>query len=689
MESILPGIWKLTLGEPEAVTPARVHDVAPWREGLEALPDAGAPPFTAGDLAFRAGPRGCVLELPMAMDEAVYGFGLQLKSHLQTGKKKVMRVNSDPVFDTGDSHAPVPFYVTANGYGVYIDTARYASFYCGSHARMSEVRALQRRDAPETDINQLYKLDAQPNRVMVVDIPVARGVDVYVFGGPDMRAAVQRYVLFSGGGCLPPLWGLGVWYRCYGKFTQDQARALAEALRAEHMPCDVYGLEPGWQSHAYPCTFTWSNERFPDPAGFLNATRELGFKVNLWEHVFVDPGSPLYEPLFDQGGSYPGMGGLTPDLSVAGQRERFAAHHREELVAKGVDGFKLDECDNSDFINHPWSFPEPAEFPSGLDGEQMHTLLGLLYQRTIHDAFTPLDRRTYCQVRASGALAAPYPFVLYSDLYDHRDFVRGVVNAGFGGLLWSPEVRHAGSVEELARRVAAVVFSPQALVNAWYIQHPPWHQVERDANNEGRFMAEREEATAICRRLFEWRMRLLPYLYAAFARYRFEGLPPFRALVMDYPDEPGAREVDDAWLMGDGLLVAPMFAGQAEREVYLPGGAWYDVHTGARHEGGQSVRVAVPLDAVGLFAREGAIVPLAEPVQYVAEDTVFRVTAHAYGKPCAPFMLFEDDATTFAYERGAANRVTLRYDGGEPSVERTGDYAGRRYDIVGWEHHGG
>jgi alpha-D-xyloside xylohydrolase len=132
-----------------------------------------------------------------------------------------------------------------------------------------------------------------------------------------------------------------------------------------------------------------------------------------------------------------------------------------------------------------------------------------------------------------------------------------------------------------------------------------------------------------------------------------------------------------------------MFAGETEREVYLPGGAWYDVHTGARHEGGQSVRVAVPLDAVGLFAREGAIVPLAEPVQYVAEDTVFRVTAHTYGKPCAPFMLFEDDATTFAYERGAANRVMLRYDGGEPSVERTGDYASRRYDIAGWEHHGG
>ncbi len=83
-------------------------------------------------------------------------------------------------------------------------------------------------------------------------------------------------------------------------------------------------------------------------------------------------------------------------------------------------------------------------------------------------------------MRSSGAFAAPYPFVLYSDLYDHRQFIRALVNAGFSGLLWCPEVRDAASEEDLIRRLQSVVFSPLAMVNAWYIRNPPWKQIERD-----------------------------------------------------------------------------------------------------------------------------------------------------------------------------------------------------------------
>src|SRR5690606_18415999 len=129
------------------------------------------------------------------------------------------------------------------------------------------------------------------------------------------------------------------------------------------------------------------------------------------------------------------------------------------------------------------SFPECAAFPSGLDGEQMHSLLGLVYQRAIHDAFEQANVRTYSSVRSSGAFASPLPFVLYSDQYDHRDFVRGVATCGVSGLLWSPEVRHADSHGDFIRRIQAVVLSPQALINAWYCKNPPWLQYDREKNN--------------------------------------------------------------------------------------------------------------------------------------------------------------------------------------------------------------
>ena len=136
----------------------------------------------------------------------------------------------------------------------------------------------------------------------------------------------------------------------------------------------------------------------------------------------------------------------------------------------GIDGFKLDECDSSDFTGS-WSFPLSAEFPSGLDGEQYHSLFGTLYAKTMLDA---LGAENPLGDPPDGRVAALYPFVLYSDLYDHRDFIRGQVNAGFSGLLWTPEFRQAETKEECIRRIQCLVFSCQFLITSWNYDGIPW-----------------------------------------------------------------------------------------------------------------------------------------------------------------------------------------------------------------------
>ena len=104
------------------------------------------------------------------------------------------------------------------------------------------------------------------------------------------------------------------------------------------------------------------------------------------------------------------------------------------------------------------------------------------------EEFKKRDQPTYQLVRSSGALAAPYPSALYSDLYNHRDFVRALVNSGFSGLLWCPEVRDAASEEDLIRRMETAAFSPLMMVNAWYIKNPPWKQLNREKNNADELM---------------------------------------------------------------------------------------------------------------------------------------------------------------------------------------------------------
>ena len=126
----LPGIWKARLGTPEQLTPVSMRTIAPLKDSLSSMPTVAGPPLPA--VQGFPSQRGFELTLPLAAGELVYGFGLQMYSVMQRGSKKTLRVNADPKGDGGDAHAPVPFYVTTRGYGVLIDTARYAAFYAGS-----------------------------------------------------------------------------------------------------------------------------------------------------------------------------------------------------------------------------------------------------------------------------------------------------------------------------------------------------------------------------------------------------------------------------------------------------------------------------------------------------------------------------------------------------------------------------
>jgi alpha-D-xyloside xylohydrolase len=313
----------------------------------------------------------------------------------------------------------------------------------------------------------------------------------------------------------------------------------------------------------------------------------------------------------------------------------------------------------------------------------MHSLLGLRYQDTIQSVFEKRKTRTYGLVRSSHALSAPYPFALYSDLYDHKEYIRALVNAGFSGLLWTPEVRDARSVEDLIRRLQTVIFSPLAQVDTWYMKNPPWKQVERKANSAGQFAANWEEVEAQCRRLIELRMRLVPYLYAAFVRYHKQGLPPFRALVMDYPDDPGTWAVDDQFLMGDSLMIAPVTAEETKRAVYLPDDGWFDFWSGELHRGKMQLEMAVPLDRIPLFVRSGTVLPLAEPGLHAEDEAGWRLTAQVYGQNAGPAVLYEDDGNV----NPQLAEVTLRWDGtrGVGSLERTGRGGGKQYTVQRWQ----
>ena len=565
---------KITFGTPEKIVPSKYCKGLNYQET--------AIKYNTDNFKFKTTARGCVLEFPLEFGEEVFGFGLQLKGFNHKSHKLQLRTNSDPAANTGDSHAPVPFFVTNKGYGMYFDTARYIEVCCGYGKNKN--REPVENNTIIANAEDLYKkCGLRETTVMSVEIPVAKGIDVYIFEGKNILDVVSQYNMFSGGGCDVPEWGLGVLYRAYVRNTGDQIIELAKYFREHDIPVDIMGLEPGWQSSSYSCSYVWDKERYPNYEEVIKYLRGNNFHINLWEHAFVNATSPIYKDMHDYSGDYEVWQGLIPDFATEQAQEIFAKYHKEYLVDKGIDGFKLDECDNSDFV-HDWSFPNCVEFPSGMDGEQYHQMFGTLYMQTILKALG--DTPTLSEVRNAGALAASYPFVLYSDLYDHQDFIRGVVNSGFSGILWTPELRDASTKKELLRRLQTTVFSVQCLINAWYCPEAPWKK----------FDCEKEVID-----LLNERHRLIPMLKRAFKEYKETGKPPVRALVADYTDDKETYSIDDEYIFCDNLIVAPLTSKSDERKVYLPQGNWVDYWTREKVESGW---FSVTTDNIPVFEKE-------------------------------------------------------------------------------------
>ncbi len=672
MQQIAKGIWKIVLGEPEAHTPESFREFDIKKEALEQISLSQKAAISPENIQWKKTKRGVTVTLPMETNEDIYGFGLQFQSYNQAGRRRYIKVNSDPVADTGEGHAPVPFYISSAGYGLFVNTFRYTTFLMGTNSEKGKSSGMtaENEDHEEFSEAAIYALKrAKEERKVIIDIPSVEGIEIYFFEGNFMEV-VQRYNLFSGGGCVPPMWGLGMWYRVYGGGDETDVKRLGNQFREEQIPMDVLGLEPGWHSHSYSCTYKWS-KLFPNHDELITEMADKGYKLNLWEHIYVYPMAPFYKELYDYSGDYEVWNGLVPDFATKEACKLFEDYHKDTFVKKGIAGFKLDECDNSDYNPSNWAFPDSTEFPSGMDGEQMHLAIGTLYQNLIYRIYKEENKRTYSQVRSSGSLAAPLPFVLYSDLYNHKQFIRGVVNSGFSGLLWCPEVRDCANGDDLLRRLQTVVFSSHALINSWRIPSPPWKQTDINKNLAGEEMSTAQYYTDECRKLFELRMSLLPYLYSAFVEYSQTGKPPIRALVMDYPEDLNARMVDDEYLFGESMLVCPLtYEEGTSKEIYLPEGDWYDFFTGERIAGGKTMQVQAEYNQIPVFVKAGAIIPLAKPVTCVDKDTVFEMEVKTFGEADGTFVLYEDDFETFAFEQKQNKIVIEKHPGTELVIQK-------------------
>ena len=644
---VAPGVWKGIVGRPEAYDLLKASGTTPNKEALAKIV-ASAFPFVQNDIAGTITDGKTFLRFPLEKEEQLYGFGLNFQTVHQRGKILQLHMDHYGGKDNGRTHAPVPFYVSSKGYGVFINSARYINVYAGT-----AVRKDSKNPPVEKDRNTDRSWSSRPySDAVEISVPAA-GVEIYVFAGPTTLDAVRRFNLFNGGGVLPPRWGLGFTQRVRSLFTADEVKAEADAFKEKGYPLDFIGLEPGWQSKAYPGTFEWDKKRYPEPAKFVKEMQDKGIRLNLWINPYVSKQASFYNSITKYTGSHTVWVGEAPDFTIPEARKIFFGQLQKDQVDIGVSGYKIDEVDGYD--HYLW--PDVATFPSGISGEQMRSTYGVLAMRYAAEMYHQKNQRTYGLVRANNAGGVSLPFVIYNDYYNHEDFITALINSGFAGVLWTPEARASKTGEEWLRRFQTVVFSPMAMINAWSSGTKPWSYPE--------VAAQVKEFSLL-------RMQMLPYWYSEFAKYHFEGTPPFRAMALEagfkqevkkeavnanLEENPYAeatsKEIKDQYMAGEYLLVAPVFTGQTTRKVVLPKGKWYDFYTGAYAGDGEVISVTPGLDKIPVYVKDGAIIPMmAARLQAPKAGEKVDLEIRYYGEKSGNYKLYDDDGETFNYEKG-------------------------------------
>jgi alpha-glucosidase (family GH31 glycosyl hydrolase) len=548
------------------------------------------------------------LRLRLAPDESVFGLGSRTNACNQRGNRLQNWVeeggngkSDTPVFGVGNvpssSHVPIPFLLSSRGYGLLAETARRTTWDVG-------------RDDPGT-----LRLEAD-----------APSLDITIFAGPAPADVLRRLTDRIGRPAIPPYWAMAP--AEFGKGGTAEVRRKARVLREEGIPASALWFEDwvGLQHGPLPGLThlpwgRWESDpaHYPDLAS-LNADLEAGgFKSLGYFNPFVQQGDPKAASLLATGGVlrkadgsvdwWPGPFGLLTQVDPTHpEAVRWMNARLGEFEAVGFDGAMVDFGE--------WT-PHGARFHDGRTGRDLHNAYPDLWAQ-VHKEFWRRARPDgdYVFYTRSGYTAAARSATYMWAADQNTDWGRddgfptaltAILTAGLSGV---PLMTHdiagfatlggrASTRELYYRWLAFGAFSTFMRTHSGQKPALNWH-MERDA-----------ETLALHRRYARMHMALAPYRHAVVREAAETGMPAMRHLYLEFPADPRSRTIDDQYMLGPFLLVAPVFTeGATARDVYLPPGRWFAYQTGKPYPGGQSHRVPAAIEDIPVFVREGTVLPL-------------------------------------------------------------------------------
>lgn len=582
---------------------------------------------------------GAMWSWALTPDEHLYGLGERFTRLDQRGEH-ITLWNTDAWGTTGEaSYKYVPFVQSSRGYGLFFHTSTATTMGLGTPSQRSATVSV-----------------AEPS------------LDLFMVFGAQPKEILGEYTRLTGRATMPPRWAFGVWLSRCRYNTRAEVEGVAERARAEAIPCDVLHIDPAWlELPNLSCDFAVNETAFPDLAGMIRKLGERGFKISLWELPYVASNARHYREALEAGyflrdeqgeaisadfGAAPADGRTHAvlDFTNPAARAWWQNRHRPLLQA-GVAVFKTDFGEG---------VPVDAQAYNGMTGRELHNLFPLLYNAAVHEVITEeMGRPGMVWGRSGWAGTQRYPAQWggdpKTDVWSMASSLRGGLNLALsapgvwahdiGGFYGSPP-----SPELYIRWAQFGLLSPLARAHGT-TPREPWEFGE--------------EALAIFRRYAMLRMRLNPYLYNVAWEAHEQGLPMLRPLLLEFPDDPMTAHIDDSYMLGSSILVAPIFSEAREpvaRQLYLPAGEWVDYWTDERITGGRYITRLATLDTIPVYVRVGTLLPLGPECSFISEESPDMITLEVYPGVESESRIVWDatgTATQFHLQRAGGDRWRL------------------------------
>lgn len=528
-------------------------------------------------------------QLALGVGENVYGLGERFTAFIKNGQT-VELWNRDGGTSSDQAYKNIPFYLTNRGYGVFINQPEQVSLEVATE---------------------------KVNRVQF-SVP-GHTLEYFIIYGPTPKEILTKYTALTGRPARPPAWSFGLWLTTSFTTTYDEATVTSfiQGMADRDLPLHVFHFDCFWMREFHWCDFLWDRQAFPDPEGMLQRLKARGLRICLWINPYIAQRSVLFAEGQQQGYLLKRPSGAVwqwdlwqPGLAVVDftnpAARQWYADKLRTLLDMGVDCFKTDFGER---------IPTDVVYYDGSDPQRMHNYYSYLFNQTVFELLRDVRGEGEAVVFARAATTGGQQFPVHwggdsdSTFPSMAESLRGGLSLGLSGFgFWSHDIggfEGMPDAELYKRWIAFGLLSSHSRLHGSSSYRVPW-LFDQQAAQTGQ--PNPITAVDVLRHFTKLKCRLMPYLYAAALDTVRTGVPLMRALLVEFPEDPTAAFLDRQYMLGDSLLVAPVFAADGEVTYYVPAGCWTHFLTGEVKQGPTWVREIHNALSIPLLVRPNSLI---------------------------------------------------------------------------------